>query len=143
MQIQTHRALIAGRHSQIETQNGASLINRQRFVVSGFELAHDRVRIHDWANPDAARRVNLQRRGNRILVEWSIGIDVITRGNFHHDRGLDDASALCFITREVTVDANIWFRRGGSLKALRKNDHSHDQNKFGNLSHTLFTSVQN
>src|SRR5437764_7146294 len=137
MQIQTHRALIVGRNSNIETQNGASLINRQRFVVSGFELANDRVRIHDWPNSEAARRVNLQRSRDRILVERAIRVDVITRGNLHHDRGLNDTSTLRSITREVTVDADVWFRRGCSLKALRENDQSHDQKKFGNWSHTL------
>src|SRR5437660_6281156 len=122
MQIQTHRALIVGRHSHVETQNGASLINRQRFVVSSFELANDRARIDDGSNPDAARRVDLQRSGNRILVERAIRIDVITRGNLHHDRRLNDASTLGSVAREVTVDANVWFRRGGSLEALRKNN---------------------
>src|SRR6266446_5550002 len=98
-------------------QNGTSFINRQRFVVSSFELANDRPRIHEGYNPDAARSVDLQRSGDRIFVKWSIGIDVITRGNLHHDRGRNDASTLRPVACEVAIDADVGFGRSSSVIA--------------------------
>src|SRR6267154_999458 len=51
--------LVACGHSDVDAQNRAAFVNRQRFVVSGLELAHDCPGIAHGSNRNAARRFDL------------------------------------------------------------------------------------
>jgi len=109
-------ALVVGGHSDIEAKDGATFVNSQRFVVSGFELAHNRPGITYRPDRNAARRFDLQRRRNRVLTKRPVGINVVAARNVNDDGPLQGAAALGSITGVITIDANVGLGYGCGAK---------------------------
>src|SRR6266404_3990916 len=129
--------LVVCGHSDVEAQNGAAFVNRQRFVVSGLELTHDCPGIAHGSNRNAARRFDLYPCRNRILAQRTVGIHMITTRDVNNDSRLDRAAALCFIIRVVTIDADVGLRLWRSLE-IRRDSNQYAQKRDDDSSMDCF-----
>ncbi|MDX6497731.1 MAG: hypothetical protein QOG23_991 [Blastocatellia bacterium] len=132
-------ALVVGGHGDVKAQDGATFVNRQRFVVPGLELAHDRPGVAYGPNRNAARRFDLQRRRNRVLTEWPVSVNVIAARDVDDDSRLQHASPLGSIIRVITVDADVGLRHGRGAKVCRQsNQHAQQRNDKSSMDQFCF-----